>query len=60
MIQAGRRAGIHPLPEQGLGMTDRHYQGVGGGGFTDQYLGIGRIGEPNINIPAEGLNPEPD
>ena len=31
-----------------------------GGGFTDQYLGIGRIGEPNINIPAEGLNPEPD
>lgn len=44
-------------------MTDRHYQGGGrggGGGFTDQYLGIGRIGEPNINIPAEGLNPEPD
>ena len=25
VIKAGRRAGIHPLQEQGLGMTDRHY-----------------------------------
>ena len=32
VIKAGRRAGIHPMPEQGLGMTDRHFRG---GGSTD-------------------------
>ena len=32
IIQAGKRAGIHRLPEQGLGMTDRHFQGGREGG----------------------------
>ena len=38
-IKAGTRAGNPRLPEQGLGMTGRHYQGGREGGSTDQYLG---------------------